>query len=97
VGQPWKPRSGSPRAPVTAEGFRDFAEPGFLKLATSVRADPYGGASTILTLETRGVLTDAGSRRRFRPYWRVVGPFSHLIRWKALRMLERRLSPPPTS
>lgn len=92
VGQPWKPRSGSPGTPVNPETFADFAEPGFLKIATSIHVDPYGSGSTILTVETRAVLTDEVSRRRFRPYWRVVEPFSNLIRWKAMRMLARRLN-----
>ena len=46
------------------------------------------------TTETRVVLTDPESRRRFLRYWRAVGPFSRLIRWKALRMLDRRLNRP---
>lgn len=97
VGQPWKPVGGSPSTPVTPETFAGFREPGFLKIATSVRVDPYGAASTILTVETRAVLTDEESRRRFRPYWHVVGPFSRLIRWKAMRMLDRQLNGPGVS
>lgn len=92
VGQPWKLRGASPSTPVTPETFTEFHEPGFLKIATSVRVDAYGNGSTILVVETRAVASDPESRRRFMPYWRVVGPFSHLIRWKAMRMLERRLN-----
>lgn len=44
--------------------FRDFAEPGFAKIAASFRVDPYGSGSTILTTETRVVLTDPESRRQ---------------------------------
>lgn len=93
VGRPWA-RGATPSTPVTPETFSDFAEPGFAKIATSFRVDPYGGGWTILTTETLVVLTDPESRRRFLRYWRVVGPFSHLIRWKALRMLDRRLNRP---
>jgi hypothetical protein len=93
VGRPWT-RSATPSTPVTPETFKDFAEPGFAKIATSFRVDPYGTGSTILTTETRVVLTDPESRRKFLRYWRAVGPFSNLIRWKALRMLDRRLNRP---
>ena len=93
VGRPWT-RGATPSTPVTPETFRDFAEPGFAKIATSFRVAPYGSDSTILTTETRVVLTDPESRRRFLRYWRAVGPFSNLIRWKALRMLDRRLNRP---
>jgi len=93
VGRPWT-KGATPSTPVTPETFRDFAEPGFAKIATSFRVAPYGSGSTILTTETRVVLTDPESRRQFLRYWRVVGPFSHLIRWKALRMLDRRLNRP---
>lgn len=94
VGQPWKPKAGTPSSQVTPETFRDFDEPRFLKIATSIRVNPYGATSTILTLETRAVMTDDESRRRFAPYWRVVGPFSHLVRWRAMRMLRRALDNP---
>lgn len=93
VARPWA-RHATPATPVTPETFREFAEPGFAKIATSFRVGPYGSGSTILTTETRVVLTDPESRRKFLRYWRVVGPFSHLIRWKALRMLDRRLNRP---
>jgi hypothetical protein len=96
VGQPWKLSATAPSTPVTPESFTDFHEPGFLKIATSVRVDPYGSGSTILVVETRAVASDPESRRRFMPYWRVVGPFSHLIRWKTMRMLERRLNDRPS-
>lgn len=96
VGQPWKARGGAPSKPVTPDSFADFDEPGFLKIATGIRVDPYGSGSTILTIETRAALTDDESRRRFRPYWMVVEPFSRLIRWKAMRMLDRRLNGRPS-
>ena len=67
--------------------FAAFAGPGFAKIALSLRVQPYGTSGTILTLETRVALTDAASLRRFRRYWRLIGPFSHLVRWLALRQL----------
>lgn len=97
VGQPWKPRGGSPSTPVTPGTFAGFDDPGYLKIATSIHVAPYGEEATVLTVETRAVLTDEESRRRFRPYWRVVGPFSNLIRWRVMRILDRRLNDRRTS
>ena len=87
VGRPWKGVAVSTHVPTTPEQFRSFDEPGFAKIATSLRVDPYGNASSILTMETRVAITDDTSRRRFRRYWLVIGPLSSLIRRLALRLL----------
>ena len=43
-----------------------------------------------LTTETRVHVPDAASRRKFARYWRVVRPFSGLIRVLVLRAAKRR-------
>ena len=43
-----------------------------------------------LTTETRVHVPDPASRRRFARYWRVVRPFSRLIRAQVLRAAKRR-------
>lgn len=43
-----------------------------------------------LTTETRVHVPDLSSRRKFRRYWRVVRPFSGLIRMVVLRAAKRR-------
>ncbi len=87
VSRPWKAVAVSADAPITPEQFTSFDEPGFAKIATSLRIDPYGNDSSILTMETRVAVTDDESRRRFRRYWLLIGPFSSLIRRMALRLL----------
>jgi len=52
---------------------------------------PYGVASSILTMETRVVLTDPGSLRRFARYWRLVEPSVRLIDRMTLRLLASEL------
>ena len=47
------------------------------------------GGDTLLSTETRILCTDAASRRRFRRYWRVIRPFSGLIRIALLRAIAR--------
>ena len=87
VSRPWKAVAVSTDAPTTPEQFTSFGEPGFAKIAVSLRVDPYGNDSSILTVETRVAITDDESRRRFRRYWLFIGPFSSLIRRMALRLL----------
>jgi len=94
VGKIWKPGGGAPSDPVTRAEFACFDQPGFAKLVESTRVDPYGERSAIVTLETRVACTDPDSRRRFRRYWLVVGPFSHLLRRAALRVFAKRLEGP---
>jgi hypothetical protein len=91
VNRPWKAVAAPMHAPTTPEQFTSFDEPGFAKIATNLRIDPYGNGSSILTMETRVAITDDESRRRFRRYWLLIGPFSSLIRRIALRLLATEL------
>ena len=89
VGQPWKPAGGSmPRLP-SADDWRAFEEPGYLKAVMSFRARPEGDA-TVLSTETRLRATDAASRRRFTPYWYAIRAASGAIRRSWLRAAARR-------
>jgi hypothetical protein len=91
VGKPWKPTGGLPSDPVTRAQFAAFNQPGFAKLVESTRVDLYGERSSIVITETRVKCTDQDSRRRFRRYWLIVGPCSHLLRKTALRMFAKKL------
>jgi hypothetical protein len=91
VSRPWKGVAVSTHFPTTTEQFASFDEPGFAKIVASLRVDPYGKNSSVLTMETRVATTDETSRRRFRRYWLVIGPFSSLIRRMALRQLATEL------
>ena len=84
VGQPWKVTGGSmPR--LTSAEWRAFAEPGFVKAVMNFRAD-----GDVLETETRVLCTDAATRRKFRRYWRLIRPFSGLIRRSWLSAAKRR-------
>ena len=65
VSRPWRLTDGGAVPALSPEAFRDFDTPGYAKVAVSLRAQPYGAAGSILTIETRVALTDAGSRSRF--------------------------------
>ena len=75
-GRPWR----------LTERLGRFAEerPGTVRLAADFRAEPAAGG-TLLSTETRVLATDERARRAFKHYWRVVGPFSALIRRRWLR------------
>jgi hypothetical protein len=85
IGRPWQSTHMGIGPIVPPEEFAAFDQPGFAKIALSLRAQPYGAAGSILTLETRVAVTDPASLKRFQRYWAVIGPFSHLVRWIALR------------
>ena len=64
---------------VPPEQFAAFDEPGYVKIAWTLRADPAGTGSVFRT-ETRAASTDAVARARFRRYWLVLSPGIRLIR-----------------
>lgn len=87
VTKPWEPNPTFRALP--AEDFAAFAEPGFVKIAWTLRADPLGGGASRFRTETRAIATDATARRRFRRYWAFASPGIGLIRRLSLRPLKR--------
>jgi hypothetical protein len=71
------------------EQFAAFEEPGFVKIAWTLRADPAAGGGSIFRTETRAVATDLHARARFRRYWAFVSPGIALIRRLSLGPLKR--------
>ena len=59
---------------IPAEAFASFDEPGYVKIAWTLRADPIDAESAVFRTETRAVATDHDARRRFRMYWSLVSP-----------------------
>jgi hypothetical protein len=87
VGKFWRLTSGVHR--IEADEFTGFDAPGFAKAVWNfLVSERAGGGSTVVT-ETRVVCTDAESRRKFARYWRLVGPFSALVRRVLLRGIKR--------
>jgi hypothetical protein len=86
VGRFWTPSGGRHR--ITAGEFRDFARPGYAKAVWTFSVAEQAGTTRLAT-ETRVACTDRASRRRFRIYWALVGPFSGLIRRAMLRAVAR--------
>jgi hypothetical protein len=87
VTQPWLANPVFRSIPPTE--FLAFAEPGYVKIAWTLRADPVGDRHATFHTETRVSTTDAAARRRFRNYWSFVAPGVELIRMAILRPLKR--------
>lgn len=69
--------------------FRAFDRPGYAKAVWNFTLD--GDARlTRLATETRVRCLDAPSRARFTCYWRIVGPFSGLVRMQLLGSIKRQ-------
>ncbi|MFC4542681.1 hypothetical protein ACFO5R_12190 [Halosolutus amylolyticus] len=72
---------------VDPDAFAAFDESGYAKLAVSLSVRPYGAERTLLTYEARTATTDAASRRKFRRYWRLIGPFAGYLMSRALERM----------
>lgn len=90
VGRFWTPTGGIVR--VGAGEWRDWERPGYAKAAWNFTLAPLPDGRTRLVTETRVRCTDEASRRSFLRYWRVVGPFSGLIRREMLRGIRKSAS-----
>ena len=71
------------------EEFAAFAEPGYVKIAWTLRVEPIGDAASCFATQTRALATDRASRAKFRRYWRMVSPGVRLIRTEMLRLVRR--------
>ncbi len=96
VGAVTKPWEASPVfRPIPPAEFAAFGEPGYVKIAWTLRADPLGPNESMFRTETRALATDAASRRKFRTYWTFLSPGIVLIRRLSLAPLraeaERRV------
>lgn len=75
---------------IPSSEFTAFEEPGYVKIAWTLRADPLAGDLTLFRSETRAIATDGESRARFRKYWSMVAPGVWLIRRLSAAPMKRR-------
>jgi hypothetical protein len=87
IGTFWKPGGGVRR--VEPAEFAAFDEPGLAKAVWNFRVLPDGSGRSFVTSETRVRVSDEATRRKFLLYWAAIGPFSGLIRKRALRLVKR--------
>lgn len=69
--------------------FRELDAPGFAKAIWSFDITSESPTTSSLRTVTRVLCADPASRRSFRRYWMVIGPFSRVIRARMLRIVKR--------
>jgi hypothetical protein len=74
---------------LPAADFAAFQEPGYVKIAWTLRADPITARESVFRTETRAIATDPASRARFRQYWAFASPGIALIRRLSLAPLKK--------
>lgn len=77
-----------------AEAFAAFAEPDFVKVAWAIRVIPASSTRTHVEFELRVDATTDEAWRKFRRYYRVIGPGSHFIRRVVLSEIVRAFNAP---
>ena len=94
VAKPWEANVRFRALPP--EQFAAFNEPGYVKIAWTIRADRISDTQSVFRTETRAIATDAAARSRFRRYWSFLSPGIIVIRWAMLgpvkKDAERRAS-----
>lgn len=88
VTQPWIARP--LLQALRPEEFAEFSEPGFVKIAWSLKVYAVDEKRSVLSTETRATTTDDMSRVRFRRYWSLVMPGTVVIRKVALCQARRQ-------
>jgi len=86
VTEPWKANVVFRALPP--DEFAAFKDPGYVKIAWTLRADPVGDDRSWARTEMRATTTDGGSRARFRRYWSIFSPGIVVIRYVLLRLVK---------
>ena len=93
IGQVWRPVIPFVHVPDAA-AFAAFSETGYVKVAWALRVIAENEQASRVEFEVRVAATDDQAWRRFRRYFRLIGPASHFIRRVLLAQLERNVGTP---
>jgi hypothetical protein len=75
--------------PLPPEELAAFDQPGYVKIAWTLGAEPLGPDRSRFVTRTRAVATDPQARKRFRRYWAPMSVGIILIRYVSLPMVKR--------
>src|SRR5215216_5809051 len=75
---------------LDVDGFRAFCEEGFAKAVWNFSLNAHDAGLTTLATETRILCLGRESRKKFRRYWTLVGPFSGVIRKETLKAVRSK-------
>jgi hypothetical protein len=90
VARPWRMRPEMGPAVRDLDELAAFDQGAWLKYGMDFRLSALGDGRTLLETTTRCQPTDATVRRRFGAYWRLIRPFSGLVRRDMLGAIARR-------
>ena len=93
IGKVWQPDIPFVHV-ANADEYAAFATAGFAKVAWAIRVVPRGEHDSRVEIEVRVDATDEDSWRKFRRYFRFIGPGSHFIRRAALSAFAHDLGVP---
>jgi hypothetical protein len=74
---------------LPSDQFAAFSEPGYVKIAWTIRADPIDATESVFRTETRAIATDTNARAKFRRYWSFLSPGIIVIRWAMLNPVKK--------
>ena len=90
IGRVWKKTSGVIKNPSNAEDFFAYKNPDFLWVVANMLVEETGAPGWVnVRTESRTMALSPRARKRFAPYWRIIRPFSGLIRRLMLRAIKR--------
>ena len=93
IGKVWRPVI--PFVHVAdAAAYAAFSEAGYIKVAWALRVVPEGTEASRVEFEVRVAATDEDALKKFKRYFRLIGPASRFIRHLLLTQLERDLGTP---
>ena len=91
IGRVWKKSSNLDILPVNAVEFMSVDEPNHLKVVCQFLVESTEGPSDVkIKAEWRVGALSPAARKRFTLYWRIIGPFSHLIQKLWVKGIKRR-------
>ncbi len=93
IGKVWLPDIPFIHVASAAE-YAAFATAGYAKVAWAIRVMPRGERDSRVEVEVRVDATDEEAWKKFRRYFRFIGPGSHFIRRAALSALAHDLGDP---
>jgi hypothetical protein len=95
IGRVWKKSSELNFTPTTPQEFFAFKNPDFLWVVANFMVQDLDTPGTvILSTESRTMGLSPQARKNFTPYWRIIRPWSGLIRRMMLRGARRRAEKP---
>lgn len=90
IGRVWQKSSALFTADARARDFSTFDQPGFIRVAMNLLIESTGPDHVSVCTETRCRATSSRALADFTPYWRLIRPFSGLIRLVWLRGIKRK-------